>query len=334
MPAPTRVPSAAAGPAPAPRAPSRLLPPLLGLAGAGLLVALALLVPWLTFVLTIALAKGLAVLGILLLLRAGQVSFGHALFVALAAYAVAFAAPLVPEALLLLPLAALATGLVGLVVGLFVARYRDIFFGMLNLAISMVFYSVLEKFYRVTHGTDGMRVPPLTFGGATLPRETQEWAVFLLALALCLGFGALARTYLASPMGSALAGIKTRETRLEFMGLSARRVLLAAYVLSAAMAGCGGALVAMATRHVTPALAYWTASGELVFIAVLGGTGSVLGPFLGAVAYELVRVYAAAAVADAWQLILGAVLLAVILLAPEGLWGLLRGRVGRRGGGA
>ena len=102
-------------------------------------------------------------------------------------------------------------------------------------------------------------------------------------------------------------------------------VLLAAYTLSALMAGCGGALIAMTTRHVTPQLAYWTTSGELVFIAILGGIGSALGPFLGAVVYELVRVYAAAAMAELWQLILGAVLLLVILFASRGLWGAIEG---------
>jgi branched-chain amino acid transport system permease protein len=147
-----------------------------------------------------------------------------------------------------------------------------------------------------------------------------------VALALALGFALFTRRYLASPLGQALAGIKTRETRLEFMGVSARRVLLVAYVLSALMGGVGGALVALTSRHVTPALAYWTASGELVFIGILGGAGSVLGPFLGAVTYELVRLYAAANLADAWQMILGGVLLAVILFAPGGLWGILAER--------
>jgi branched-chain amino acid transport system permease protein len=123
-------------------------------------------------------------------------------------------------------------------------------------------------------------------------------------------------------MGSALSALKTREARLEFMGVPARRVLLSAYVISAFMAGCGGVLIALSTRHVTPALAYWTASGELVFIAILGGAGSVFGPFLGALAYELTRTYATALVADAWQMILGTVLLLVILFAPGGLWGM------------
>jgi branched-chain amino acid transport system permease protein len=303
---------------------------LLAFLGAAAMVFAAIATPWLKFVLTIALAKGIAVLGILLLLRAGQVSFGHALYVALGAYAVAFLAPVLPDAALLLPAAALVTTLAGLVIGLFVSRYREIFFGMLNLALSMVFYSMLEKFYHYTQGTDGIRVGALTVAGQDIGRASHEWTVFGTALALALAFGIMARGYLASPMGQALAAIKTRETRLDFMGVSSRSVLLAAYVLSALMAGCAGALIAMTTRHVTPLLAYWTSSGELVFIAILGGAGGVLGPFLGAVAYELVRVYAAAIVADMWQMILGTVLLLVILFARGGIWGLVSARLARR----
>jgi len=303
---------------------------LAGLLGAALLVLLAWSVPWLRFVLTIALAKGITVLGILLLLRAGQVSFGHAMYVAIAAYTVAFLAPRMPEALLLLPVAALASAVVGLVIGLFVMRYREIFFGMLNLALSMVFYSLLEKLYTITHGTDGIRLPAPTFAGAELSGAAYEWTVFALALGLATGFAVLIRIYLAAPLGQALAGIKTREARLEFMGVPARYVLLVAYVLSALMAGCGGVIIGLTSRHVTPALAYWTASGELVFIAILGGAGSVLGAFLGAVVYELTRVYAAANLADAWQMILGIVLLLVILFAPGGLVGMARGLLLRR----
>jgi branched-chain amino acid transport system permease protein len=304
---------------------------VLAILGAVALVVCAWAVPWLKFILTIALAKGIAVLGILLLLRAGQVSFGHSMFMAIGAYTVAFIASDVPDALLLLPLAALFATILGLVLGLFLVRYRDIFFSMLNLAFTMVLYSLLEKLYSLTKGTDGIRVSRLTFAGMEPDRSVQEWLMFGIALALAIGFGLLVRTYLASPMGQALAGIKTRETRLEFMGVSARRVMLFAYVFSALMGGIGGALVAMTTRHVTPLLAYWTSSGELVFIAILGGAGSALGPFLGAVAFELVRVYAAAAIADAWQMILGGVLLAVILFAPGGVWGLLSSRWKRRG---
>ncbi len=313
------------------RRPVRLLPPAVVLVAA--LVAAAVFLPWLKFVLTIAMAKALAVLGILLLLRAGQVSFGHALYVVLAAYTVAFAARngALADIFVLLPMGIGMSAALGLLVGLFVARYRDIFFGMLNLAFSMVFYSLLEKVYSITHGTDGIRVAQPTLAGITLAREPYEWTIFGLALGLAFGAAFLCHRYLLSPAGQALAGIKTRETRLEFAGLSARRVLLLAYVLSAALAGAGGTIIACATRHVTPLLGYWTASGELVFIAILGGAGSVLGPLLGAVAFELVRVYASAAFANTWQMILGAVLLGIILFAARGLWGMFEDLVARRG---
>jgi branched-chain amino acid transport system permease protein len=303
----------------------------LAVALAGAMIAAAILAPWLRFVLTIALAKGIAVTGILLLLRAGQVSFGHALYIAFGAYTVAFLAPRLNDAVLLLAAAACGAAMLGLLVGLFVTRYRQIFFGMLNLAMCMVFYSLLEKLYHITHGSDGIRVEIMPVAGQVLTRVPYEWTIFGIALALAVVIGLLLRLYLSSPMGEALAGIKTRETRLEFMGVPARGVLLAAYVISAMVGGIGGALIAMTSRHVTPLLSYWTASGELVFIAILGGAGGVLGPFLGAAAYELIRVYAAASFADAWQMILGSALLLVILFAPGGLWGMAARAIGGRG---
>jgi branched-chain amino acid transport system permease protein len=308
---------------------TRLLPPVaLGIVA---LVAVAYLVPFMRFVLTIALAKALAVMGILLLLRAGQVSFGHALYIATSAYTVAFMGQVagLGDLLILLPLGLLASGVLGLVVGLFVTRYREIFFGMLNLAFSMVFYSVLEKAYHITKGTDGIRVGQPSVAFMMLPREQYEWVMFATAISLVLAAGLFCHRYLQSPAGQALSAIKTRETRLEFAGLSARHALLLAYVLSAALAGAGGAIIAMTTRHVTPLLGYWTLSGELVFAAILGGTGSVLGPVLGAVAFESVRVYAAAAFPNAWQMIMGVALLALILFASRGVWGIYEDAMAR-----
>jgi branched-chain amino acid transport system permease protein len=118
--------------------------------------------------------------------------------------------------------------------------------------------------------------------------------------------------------------IKTNEARLEYLGVSARRVLLVGYVVSALLAGVGGCLVAIIQQIATPEFAYWTKSGELVFIAILGGAGHAIGAFAGAAVFELVRFYASARLEDAWQLILGIVLIVIILLAPAGLTGMLR----------
>lgn len=280
--------------------------------------------PWTEIVLTIAIAKGLPVLGIVVLLRAGQVSFGHAMFFAASAYAAAFLGKALGGGdLVLLLLAGIICSLVlGLLIGLFVVGYRYIFFGMLNLAFSMVLYSILEKFFHLTGGSDGMRVARPTVLGFVLERDAYESVLFYLTIIIAITMAYLVHRYLRSPIGQALIAIKTNETRLEYLGVSARMVLLVAYVVSALLAGLGGVLLAAVQGLVTPAYGYWIRSGEFVFIAILGGAGHVIGAFAGSLVYELVRTYAAAFAADIWQMVLGVVLLLVILFAPKGLVGM------------
>ena len=273
--------------------------------------------------LTLALAKGLAVLGIVVLLQAGQVSFGHALFFAVAAYIAAFIGQGFAGGELVVTLVAGTLGalLMGLLVGLFVVRYRYIFFGMLNLAVSMIFYSILEKFYYLTGGADGLQVARPTVFGMALERDGFETVLFYTTLVLCIAAAYGTHLFLSSPIGNMMRAIKTNEVRLEYLGVSAQRVLLVGYCLSAALGGLGGALMAVAQGIVTPEYAYWVRSGEFVFIAILGGAGSVGGAFVGALIYEAVRTYAAAFAADFWQMILGVVLLVVILYKPGGVVG-------------
>jgi branched-chain amino acid transport system permease protein len=309
----------------------RLILPALAVAA---IAAIPVLAPTLQVLMTLALCKGIAVLGVTVLLRAGQVSFGHALFFAVAAYAGAFASAAALDDLALLVVAGVAVGaLTGLLVGLFVSRYRGIFFGMLNLAFSMIFWSILEKFYHLTGGADGLRLPRPTVLGIAMERGPFEDVLFYLVLACALGTGWFVLRFLASPVGQLYQTIKTNETRLEYLGVSPRGTLLKGYVLSAALCSLGGVLMAVAQGIVTPEYAYWVRSGEMVFIAVLGGAGSVPGAFAGAVAYEVVRSYASAFAADVWQLVLGAFLLVIVLFAPGGLvgiYGALADRVARR----
>lgn len=300
-------------------------------AAAVLLAAAPFLVPWSGILLTVALAKGLAVLGIVILLRAGQVSFGHAMYYATGAYAVAFLQRALGPADVALSLAAgtLAATALGFAVGVFVVRYRYIFFGMLNLAFSMVLFSVLEKFFHVTGGSDGIRIERPTVLGFAFERAPFETGLLWGTIALALAAAFLVARYLASPPGQALQAIRTNETRLEYLGISARRTLLAGYVASAALGGLGGALTGIAQGLATPEFAYWVRSGELVFIAILGGAGHVAGAFAGSLVYETVRAYAAALFADVWQLLLGTVLLLVILFSPRGIAGIGAGLAAR-----
>jgi branched-chain amino acid transport system permease protein len=211
-----------------------------------------------------------------------------------------------------------------------VVRYRQIFFGMLNLALSMVLYSILEKFFEITGGSDGLRMSRPTIFGLALDRNSFDLAlVFLsIALALCATVGVL--TYFASPLGQALRAIKSNETRLEYIGVSARFVLLVGYVISAVTGGLGGVLLASLQGLASPSFAYWIQSGEFVFISILGGAASPIGAFVGALVYEGVRIYASAFANDVWELVLGLVIVGIILFAPRGLVGLAEETLTRR----
>lgn len=284
--------------------------------------------PWLQFVLTLAIAKGFAALGVAVLLRGGLISIGHAMFYAVSAYAIAFLARAgVNEFVLLLLLGTLASAVAGLVVGAFLVRYRAIFFAMLNLAMSMVLYALISKLYGITGGTDGMRVAVPSFFGIALDKARFDTALYYAGIVLMVGVGYGVQRYLASPLGHALSAVHTNELRLEYLGVPVRIVLLIAYTISAALAGIGGAIAALAIGHILPEFAFWTASGHLVLVAVLGGIGGVAGPFIGSLFLEVLHTVAVG-VTDAWNLIIGVALIGVIFFLPSGLYGLLRRRRG------
>lgn len=291
------------------------------------LVVVALLpvaVPWLQFVLTLALAHGLAALGVALLLRAGLISIGHAMFFAAGAYTAAYllSTGTVTDFLALLIASMLVATVLGAMIGVFIVRYRSIFFAMLNLALSMVVFAILAKFYSLTGGTDGMRVPTPTLFGVAYDRDVFGDILFYVSIGIVGLVWLLVTRYLESPMGQALSAVHTNEVRLQYLGVSVGGVLLSAYTMSAALAGLGGAIGGIAVGHVVPELAYWTESGHLVLVAVLGGIGGVLGPFIGAVFLQLVHTLAVGYAGEIWNLITGAALLLVIFFVPQGLYGI------------
>jgi branched-chain amino acid transport system permease protein len=292
-------------------------------AAIAVLAILPLVAPWLQFVLTVAIAKGFAALGVAILLRAGLISIGHAMFFAVSAYGVAFLAGAgIRDFASLVVISVLVGAMFGAIVGAFLVRYRAIFFAMLNLAVSMVFYALLSKLYGITGGTDGLPVAIPTVFGIEMGEPAFKSLLFCFSLALMVLVGLAVHRYLNSPLGHALSAVHTNEVRLEYLGIPVWAVLLVAYVVSAALAGLGGALASFAIGRVVPEFSFWTASGQLVLVAVLGGIGGVPGAFIGALFLELLHTVAVT-VTDAWSLIVGVVLILVIVFMPQGLYGLL-----------
>lgn len=284
-----------------------------------------LLPEWLTFLVTLALAKGLVVLSVVLLMRAGLVSFGQGLFYAAGAYAAGFALNRwgVGEVVILLAVGAAASTILAAPIGLLVARYREIFFGMLSLAFSMAFYGVLVKAYDMTGGTDGMGIAPTTILGIAVPDEWLRLTFYYLALVCVVVTLYLIYRYAQSPLGYLIRAVRDNEVRVAYLGGSVQRAIYLTYVLAAGLGGLGGVLVAVNVGHIDPELAYWTTSGEFVFIALLGGAGSVFAPLGGAILYEIIKSYAFKYAPYTWQMALGAIMLVIILFLPGGLWTLV-----------
>jgi ABC-type branched-subunit amino acid transport system permease subunit len=294
------------------------------LIAAALLVLVAPILPsWLLFLLTVAFAKGLVVLGVVLLLRGDLVSFGHGVFYAGGAYAIGIAVKnglQVREALVMVLLGVVATTLLAAVLGLFIARYRGIFFGMLSTAFTMILYSLLVKLRWLSGGTDGIPVHASTFVGLETSADTVRLIEFYFVLVLAAAAVFTAYRVAASPLGYLMQAISYNEIRVEYMGASVRRAIYRTYVLSGALAGLGGTLTAITVGHISPDMSYWTISGEFVFVALFGGVGSVFAPMVASVAFEFVRNYAFKISPYTWQMLLGGVLLVIILFAPGGLW--------------
>lgn len=292
------------------------------LAAAAFGVAPLVLPSWVMFLLTLALAKSVIVLAIALLLRGGLVSFGHGMFFAAGAYTVGLAMKWVgvQEALVLTALGIVVSAGVAALLGLIIARYRGIFFAMLNMAISMVIYALLLKLYWVTGGTDGIGIRTPTILGMTPDRQNLRLVMYYFTLALTLPAFYVVDRFWNSPLGFMLRAVRDNEVRVEYMGSSVAHVIYVSYIFSGALGGLSGILTGFSVGHIVPELAYWTTSGEFVFVAVLGGAASTPGPLVGSLAFEFLKSYAYKYAAYTWQMTLGVAMLLIILFLPTGLW--------------
>ncbi len=277
---------------------------------------------WALSFVSVGLYLGIVVLGMALMMRTGLVSFGQGLYYCLGAYAAGTLDHFykLSDLLLMVIAGALVAGLVAVVLGLLLAKYRDIFFAMLSLAFSMILYGLLVKTSELG-STDGFGLSVKTFAGIALGQHWVRYTIYAFAAVLAAVCAFAMQRYFNSHLGRLAGAIRDNELRVEYMGASARRIIHLNYVISAVLAGIGGALMAATIGHVDPeTTANWTTSGEFVFIAILSGTGSVLAPFLGAGIFEAVRTFALQYFPNTWQMTLGVTMLLVIMFLPGGLW--------------
>jgi len=275
-----------------------------------------------------AFAYAIALLGFNLLFGyTGLLSFGHALFVAIGAYGAAVLSSKLGvkslEAILLLSGAAAVVAAIP--VALLAVRYVRIFFGILTLAFGMLFHSFLFKFYDLTGGDTGIRVlRPSLFGSGF---EALDKTAFLIGpfyyycLALLVLLSLAMWRIVHSPFGLHLAAIRENPRKAEYLGVRVRFFRLIAFLISAFYCAIGGVILAINTGQADPELAYWTHSGELVFMTVLGGFANFFGPLIGAFAFVFLK-SELMGMTQYWRFWLGAILVLIVVLFPRGLVGL------------
>ena len=314
------------------------------LAVAAIAVAVLAFIPSLvdlyqTELLIYGLTFAIAALGFNLLLGyTGLLSFGHSAYFGTGAYAVAFIMrDLSVHSMELCILGGLLSSFViSALFGYVCVRHTRIFFSIIALALSQVLWSLAFKFFWVTGGTDGIRVPRsqitllaglLDFTGSGAYQRFVH-AYYYYVLVLFVIAVAVMWVIVHSPFGKALQAIRDNETRASFVGVPVRRYRWIAFVISGCFTGLAGALWVPLNGLTTPDILYWPFSGEIVLMTVLGGFRTFTGPIVGAIAFNYLKVYAVAGSAY-WQLVLGGVLVFLVMVLPTGIIGTL-GRLAAR----
>jgi len=223
----------------------------------------------------------------------------------------------------------LASAAVAALFGFLCVRYTRIFFGILTMALSQVLWSLAFKFFWVTGGTDGLRVPTPTLLGGAIRMPTGASAdkqsflahrYYYYVLALFIVCVAVMWVIVHSPFGKALQAIRDNETRAEFVGVQVWHYRWVAFLISGAFTGLAGALWVPLNGLTTPDILHWTFSGEMVFFTVLGGFQTFLGPVVGAIVFNYLKTFAVGYTVY-WQMLLGVVLVVLVLALPSGIVG-------------
>jgi branched-chain amino acid transport system permease protein len=251
----------------------------------------------------------------------GMMSFGHAVYLGIGGYSVGMLAHEgIYSGFVQWPVALAASALFALVIGALSLRTRGVYFIMITLAFAQMAYYVVAGLARYG-GDDGLTIYKRSqfFEPINLSNKTQ---FYYICLALLYASIYLVWRIVNSRFGMVIQGSRSNDTRMRAIGFPIFRYKLTCFVIAGVLCGLAGALLANHTDFVSPAMMYWTRSGDLIIMVVLGGMGSVVGPVFGAIML-LVLEETLSGITEYWQIILGPLLLLVGLFARGGIGGLL-----------
>jgi branched-chain amino acid transport system permease protein len=256
----------------------------------------------------------------------GMMSFGHAAYLGIGGYAVGILAQEgIGSGWAQFAVAIAVSALYALVIGALSLRTRGVYFIMITLAFAQMAYYVASGLARYG-GDDGLTVYKRSdFGGLiNLGNRVQFYYLCLFCL---LAVVVLIWRIVNSRFGLVLQGLRSNEQRMQAIGFPSKRYKLACFVIAGMLCGLSGALLANNTDFVSPAVMYWTRSGDLMVMVILGGMGTLMGPVVGSVVF-LVLEEVLSQLTEYWALIMGPLLLLIVLFGRGGIMGML-GRLNR-----
>jgi branched-chain amino acid transport system permease protein len=257
----------------------------------------------------------------LLLGYGGMMSFGHAAYLGIGGYAVGILAfEGITSGFVQWPVALLVSAFFAFVIGALSLRTRGIYFIMITLAFAQMAYYIVAGLARYG-GDDGLTIQKRSQFIAPINVSNKVQFYYICLALLCAAIYLVWRI-VNSRFGMAIQGARSNDMRMRAIGFPTYRYQLICFVIAGTLCGLAGALLANHTDFVSPAMMYWTRSGDLIIMVVLGGMGSTFGPLFGAVAL-LVLEEVLSGITEYWQIILGPLLLLVVLFARGGIDGLL-----------
>jgi branched-chain amino acid transport system permease protein len=249
----------------------------------------------------------------------GMVSFGHAAFFGTGAYTVALlmkkaGVSFVPAMLAAPVVAAIAAA----IIGWFCVRLIGLYFSILTLAFSQLLYMIVFQAYSFTGGDDGIH-------GIPKPELLTPVNYYLLCLIVFLLCYLLMRMLIQSPFGLTIRSIRENPERSRFLGINDRRYQLVNFIIAGAFAGLAGGLFTELNRFAQTEFLHWSKSAEPILSSLVGGMFSLAGPAIGSAVLIFLKIIIQQvhqSLVEIWAIILGLILIAVVLFAPEGLVGL------------
>ena len=254
------------------------------------------------------------------------VSFGHTAAYGLGAYASGY---MLLHSNLPLPyavfLAALLTGVLAIGIGWVCTLATGVSFSMLTLAFAQLLYAISFKWTSVTGGSDGLAGIPRRPGPMGTTMLTSKIGFYYFALACLVGAFLICAALVRSPFGAVLRGIRENEPKTVALGYNTRLYKIAVVAISYALGGLAGALYAPFAGFANTELLFWLLSGQVLIMVIVGGSGTLIGPILGAAFFMLLE-HQLSSYTEAWALFFGLIFIGFVLFAPQGLWGLATGR--------